>query len=163
MDAKQILNEYEKVKQVVDIFNLPPLTLHRYSVKPARLITDKSKLYEQLKAFAPVSGWLGYQSGNHHFDHEPFEPKKNYGVLMNAEVWNGSDSLHVRYNGRGGWIVTTFLNDESGDEYLVDDISHIASFNKKQQATLNYRRFWQKEALGINPKFACFVGFGGKS
>lgn len=127
-------------------------------------------VYARLDGFNPQAGWLGYQSGNQYFNQQPLVLKNDHGLLLNAELAGAQQtSLHVRYNGRDGWIVTQYdypqSNGSNGDnEYIADRVVHLASHN--ELGTLNYLRFWQaapaedNSRLGINPVVACFTGFG---
>lgn len=122
-------------------------------------------VYAKLDNFNPVSGWIGYQSGNQYFIHQLLELKSDYGALLNAEMVNAHNtSLHVRYDGNGQWIVTQYHYFE-GIDYLADHVQHFASFDKDGKTTLDYLRFWavQEGVLGVNPVFSCFVGFGEKA
>jgi hypothetical protein len=167
MNAQEIIKQYEGLRNAMPDAKLPALESDTYqlSVTPD-IVNSAESAYAALDSFSPVAGWLGYQSGNQHFNNEPLPAaRSDDGQLLNAEVTNGKgSSLHVRYNGNGGWIVTTY-GYATGDKYLADEIRHIASFDKDGNTTLRYLRFWQEKegALGVNPVFACFVGFGGKA
>jgi hypothetical protein len=164
MDIQMILQQYAKLRGTMQEAKLPALEKQTYQldVETERL-TALEQVYTKLDRFNPVSGWMGYQSGNQHFMNQPLELKSDYGVLLNAEMVNAHNtSLHVRYDGNGQWIVTQYSYREGGD-YLADRVQHIASFDKDGKMTLDYLRFWTLEGLGVNPVFACFVGFGGKA
>lgn len=167
MDAQTIMAQYDVLQKVMPEANLPDLEPDAYQLKVTHEVVGSAEgAYAALGHLNPVAGWLGYQSGNQHFDNEPLpEAKPDYGQLLNAEVTDGKgSSLHVRYNGNGGWIVTTY-HYSVGSAYLADKVKHIASFDKDSGTTLQYLRFWQAKdgVLGVNPVFACFVGFGGKA
>ncbi|MBO0613276.1 hypothetical protein [Thiothrix fructosivorans] len=166
MNAQDILKQYEGLRRSMPDAKLPALEADAYQlvVTPHSMDTVE-KVYAALDRFNPVTGWIGYQSGNQHFNNQPLEIKADYGQLLNAEVTNGNGaSLHVRYNGNGGWVVTEYRY-SAGNAYLADKVRHVASFDKDGNTTLQYLRFWQEKdgALGVNPVFACFVGFGGKA
>jgi hypothetical protein len=163
MKTQDILQQYEGLRRTMPEAKLPVLEKQTYQldVKTERLAALE-QVYAKLDRFNPVSGWMGYQSGNQHFINQPLELKSDYGVLLNAEMVNAHNtSLHVRYDGNGQWLVTQYNYREGGD-YLADRVQHIASFDKDGKTTLDYLRFWTLEGLGVNPVFACFVGFGGK-
>lgn len=166
MNAQEIMKQYEGLRRAMPDAKLPALEADAYQLTVMHKTENSAEsAYAVLDSFNPVAGWMGFQSGNQHFNHEPL-PKAgaNYGQLLNAEVTNGKGaSLHVRYNGNGGWVVTEY-GYSAGNDYLADKVRHVASFDKDGNTTLQYLRFWQERdgALGVNPVFACFVGFGEK-
>lgn len=165
MQAQEILADYQTLRSAMPEAKLPALEAMTYHLKvETKTLTTVEAVYEKLDFLNPTSGWIGYQSGNQYFINQPLAFKSNYGVLLNAEMTNGSGvSLHVRYNGNGGWVVTQYHYGK-GEEYVADTVKHLASFDKDGNTTLRYLRFWkvQDGSLGVNPVFACFVGFGGK-
>ncbi len=164
MDMQTILQQYEGLRRAMPEAKLPTLEKQTYQldVKTERLASVDA-IYAKLDGFNPVSGWLSYQSGNQHFMNQPLELKSDYGVLLNAEMVDANNTaLHVRYDSNGQWIVTQYSYREGGD-YLADRVQHFASFDKDGKTTLDYLRFWALGDLGVNPVFACFVGFGGKA
>ncbi len=164
MQAQEILEQYQALSSLMHEANLPALEAMTYHLKvETKTLPTVEAVYAALDRFNPTSGWIGYQSGNQYFVNEPLAFKSDYGVLLNAEMTNGSGvSLHVRYNGNGGWVVTQYHYGK-GEEYVADTVKHLASFDNGN-TTLRYLRFWkvQDGSLGVNPVFACFVGFGGK-
>jgi hypothetical protein len=164
MQAQAILEQYQALSSLMHEANLPALEAMTYHLTvETKTLTTVEAVYAALDSFNPISGWIGYQSGNQYFVNEPWAFKSDYGVLLNAEMTNGSGvSLHVRYNGNGGWVVTQYHYGK-GEEYVADTVKHLASFDNGN-TTLRYLRFWkvQDGSLGVNPVFACFVGFGGK-
>ena len=164
MQAQAILEQYQALSSLMHEANLPALEAMTYHLTvETKTLTTVEAVYAALDSFNPISGWIGYQSGNQYFVNEPLAFKSDYGVLLNAEMTNGSGvSLHVRYNGNGGWVVTQYHYGK-GEEYVADTVKHLASFDNGN-TTLRYLRFWkvQDGSLGVNPVFACFVGFGGK-
>ena len=164
MQAQEILEQYQALSSLMHEANLPALEAMTYHLTvETKTLTTVEAVYAALDSFNPISGWIGYQSGNQYFVNEPLAFKSDYGVLLNAEMTNGSGvSLHVRYNGNGGWVVTQYHYGK-GEEYVADTVKHLASFDNGN-TTLRYLRFWkvQDGSLGVNPVFACFVGFGGK-
>ncbi len=165
MNAQETLKIYQQLSQLATNAELPPLetVIYDLSVTPETL-HQLSEVYAKLDEFKPTSGWLDYQSGKQYFINETLVIADNYDTLLNAEVTNGSNcSLHIRYNGNGGWIITTYHYNKGG-EYLADKIEHITSFSKRNASptTLQYLRFWKEQdsTLGMNPVFACLIGFG---
>lgn len=165
MNTQEILQHYQKIRAMTGV-NLPPLEKQAYNLDvSSKTLCELDEVHANLDRFNSVSSWIGYQSGNQHFINEPLVIKQDYGVLLNAELAGANNtSLHVRYNGDGGWIITTY-EFSAGNEYVADKIKHIASFAKDGSTTLQYLRFWknEKNTIGINPIFACFTGFGGKA
>lgn len=163
MDMQKTLQNYEKLRRTMPEAKLPALEKQTYQLDVNPKLASIEEVYAKLGRFNPVSGWIGYQSGNQHFIRQSLELKSDYGVLLNAEMVNADNTaLHVRYDGNGQWIVTQYTYREGG-KYLADRVQHIASFDKDGKTTLDYLRFWTLGDLGVNPVFACFVGFGGKA
>lgn len=175
MSVSTVLENYQKVaaklNQSDDIgLSLPALDTAPYRVNVvSELVADPQLLATAISDFGGTTGWLGYQSGNEYFEtFSEIVMSDRYGMLLNAEMANESNaSLHIRYNGDGGWIVTTFnyTGEDSGegDWYLADSLGYVSSFNDGLK--LQYKRFWKQgdgcKTTGVNPEFACFTGFGG--
>ncbi len=166
MNAQQVIEKYQQLSRVIDNVKLPPLVATTYDLLiNTETLNQISKVYEKLNEFNPSSGWLDFQSGKQFFTHPPLTVSQDYDMLLNVEVANDKNgSLHIRYNGNGGWIVTTY-HYHKGETYIVDKVEHFASFSKRDSAptTLQYLRFWtvQDTTLGMTPVSACFIGFGG--
>lgn len=164
MSAQQILKQYQDLRRAMPDAKLPVLEAVTYSLMVKfETLTTVEAVYNALDSFNPISGWIDYQSGKQHFLNSPLEIRSDYDMLLNAEVASHGAALHVRYNGNGGWLVTRYDYGE-GNEYIVDKIDHLASFAKGSEiTTLKYLRFWKEQngLLGVNPVFACFIGFGG--
>ena len=169
MKTAEILESYQKVAEETQAHTgtgLPKLQPSAYSLtKPqAKNCASPVLVWAEIESFGQASGWLGYQSGNQYaLELTTLQPKKEYGILLNAELANDKgQSLHIRYNSHGGWVVTTYRY-EAGDEYIADEVTYFSSFDDGKK--LKYLRFWKADdassSLGINPVFACFTGFGG--
>lgn len=169
MSIETVLENYRKIAQVMnnDVTGqgmpMPKLESGLYKVSVAsETKVDAAALNETITSFGVATGWLGYQSGNQHQTSlSEIALAEGYGALLNAELANtDNQALHIRYNGQGGWIVTHY-DYSAGDEYIVDSVSYVSSFDDDKK--LNYLRFWKADerALGVNPVFACFTGFGG--
>lgn len=162
MQVQEILRQYQTLQQIMPEAKLPELktSIYHLDVDP-KIYSTVGAVYDVLDRFNPISGWLDYQSGKQYFINKPLVPSPDYDMLLNAELVNDNNtSLHVRYNGNSGWIVTQYHYGK-GDDYIVDEVKHLASFDKSGNTTLQYLRFWkiQDGILGMNPVFACFVGF----
>lgn len=167
MKVQEILQHYQALRAIASDAKLPELESKAYdlSVKTETL-KEVEAVYAALDNFNPSSGWIDYQSGKQSFLKPPLEINTSYDMLLNAEMANGSNaSLHVRYSGQGGWLVTHYDYNSEGDDYLADTVKHFASFDKDGKTRLQYLRFWkiQEGVLGVSPVFACFTGFGEKS
>jgi len=174
MNLSTVLENYQKVAAQLGQRNeiglsLPSLDASIYCVTvESSVVTSAQSLAGVIGEFGGTTGWLGYQSGNEHFIAcSEIVMSDRYGALLNAEMANESNaSLHIRYNGNGGWIVTTFKHSAEeageGDSYLADSIAYVSSFNDGLK--LQYKRFWAQgdgsKTTGVNPEFACFTGFG---
>lgn len=117
----------------------------------------------RLAEFKPLQGWVGFQSANRLID-ERGVPNMNEqtGVLLAAEVCNAEGaSMHIRYDGAGGWRVTEY-RPSLGGPYLADILTHVAH-KAPLGDYLRYRRFWRIDpAQGAQVHAACFIGFGDK-
>ena len=169
MSISTVLDDYKKIAQAMSAQaeagqHLPSLESQLFSVDASpETKTNSTELSDAIQHFGAARGWLGYQSGNQHLSSlDKVVLKDSYGALLNAELTNDQgQSLHIRYNGQGGWIVTSYEYD-SGDQYIADRVSYVSSFDDKIK--LSYLRFWKVNnngaSLGVNPVFACFTGFG---
>lgn len=95
---------------------------------------------DEVRAFAPMAGWLGFRSMNLEVTGEGAPSMDDQtGELLVAELVNRDDlSLHVRYTGRE-WLVTTYEEKSNGDTYATDERSLLHRNGKGQ---LRYRRYW---------------------
>jgi len=86
------------------------------------------------------------------------------GLLLSGELVNLDDeSLHIRQNGRGGWVATRFTPGK-GEEYLVDEHRLVAFESDPDRRAspggLHYRRYWRLDPYhGIRQAAARFIGF----
>jgi hypothetical protein len=127
-------------------------------------IDDPEIPWQKLRAFAPGSGWLCFQS--HRVDVEQGalpEPKPHWGLLLSAECFDPDTghSLHLRQNGRGGWSLS-YYQPGDGDHYLYDEVTLVSHQNnlKRKPKRLHYRRYWQMDPQrGPLPVAACFIGY----
>lgn len=153
MNATELLALYSKVP------DLPPMQLYSLSITPER-INSVVKVYEQLVDFQSTQGWTGFRSANHFFtDGQILVMDGETGPLLAAEAVNANgDSLHIRYDGAGKWIVTRYAT-VKGNDFLADSVEHIARIDTKL-GKLRYRRFWRiGQKHGAEPFAACFIGF----
>ena len=170
MNIADVLDDYKKIALAMSAaqaeagHQLPALESPLYGVNAQfETKSDHAELSVTIEGFGAAMGWLGYQSGNQHqLSLDKVVLDKSYGTLLNAELTNDQgQSLHIRYNGQGGWVVTRYEY-SVGDQYIADRVSFVSSFDDKVK--LHYLRFWQADdsaGLGVNPVFACFTGFGG--
>ena len=115
------------------------------------------KVEAQVNAFEPIQGWLCFQSKIEHFCKGQTMPYT--GILLYGEVVNAAGkSLHIREDGQGGWILTTFTETE-GDKYLVETKEFLGE-KKLAPDKLCYRVYWQcHEKHGYHQFAARFIGF----
>ena len=129
MNAQHILKQYQALRATASGANLPELESRTYVLTfKSETLTTVDEVYAALNSFNSTSGWIDYQSGKQHFLKPPLAISSNYDMLLNAEVANGNASLHVRYNGQGGWLVTRYDYSE-GNDYLADTVKNLASFD----------------------------------
>ena len=127
-------------------------------------VTDPSGVRKFLRAFAPKQGWLCFQSRIERF--LPGEDLPDHGILLYGEVVSLADqSLHIRQNGGGGWILTRFVEqalDEREATHLVEEITFLGETLERfgPPKDLRYRRYWGHDPdFGYRPLLARFAGF----
>ncbi len=116
----------------------------------------------QVKFFEPTQGWLCFQSEVKYFCKENFCKEKTMpysGILLYGEVVNAAGkSLHIREDGQGAWILTTFTETE-GDKYLVETKQFLGEKNLAPDR-LYYHVYWQHDKKHGYHQFAArFTGF----
>ncbi|MDM8559772.1 hypothetical protein [Candidatus Parabeggiatoa sp. HSG14] len=128
---------------------------------PEPCTTSDSEIVEKnVKAFKPMQGWLCFQSGVEYFCKNCKEKTMPYsGILLYGEVVNAEgESLHIRENGQGGWILTIFTETE-GNKYLVETKEFLGE-KKLAPEKLYYHVYWQyDEKHGYHQFAARFTGF----
>lgn len=185
MQPNKLLDTLRKLEQVKGLKNLhlklEPKPCHLI-LKPQSYQTPE-KVLEMVKNFAPEQGWLCFQSNVEYFCQQDFCEHKSLpdsGLLLYGEVVNAQgQSLHIREDGEGGWILTEFEETE-GDDFLVEERTFLGEkqlFLKKTEEQqflgekqlflektdvpkLLYRVYWQyDEKHGYRQFSACFKGF----
>lgn len=142
--------------------SLAPATLTMESTTVTRL----EELLLAIETFAPLQGWICYQSKVHSFWHgEPWR-LADVGLPLSGEfIDDNGNALHLRQNGSGGWLLTRYLHNGTTTEnsnYLSDDITQLG--NSHAPGPLCYRRFWRIDPeQGVIPFAACFTGFEEKN
>jgi hypothetical protein len=177
MTPADILPTYERFRELRARHGdskLPKMRRESVLIHPVSIQADPmspeagaAKLDRQVADFAPDSGWLCFQSEVLRIhDGQLPGPDEDRGLPLSGELVNGAgESLHLRQNGRGGWIVTRFTP-EQGKEYLVDDCSLIAHESnperRRDPGQLCYRRYWCLDPHhGVRQAAARFIGFIG--
>lgn len=100
------------------------------------IIDDPQRVRSRLRDFAALSGWVQTTS-----DVKPVAQLADAtGHVLCAETAGDGESLHVRQNGEGGWIVAT-LTTEDGDELLTEK-----EFSAGERfGALHYQVSWRRE------------------
>lgn len=160
IQAQDLLDLYNRVMEGHGhLPQMDPGTCDLAIPDPQRL-TSAAEALDHLKAFDKATGWIGFQSANRHFTGQVPAMDETTGILLNAEAagTDGNASLHIRYDGAGGWIATEYRQ-APGGSYLSDNVTHIAHDPKLRK--LRYRRYWCIDAeQGAMVHAARFVGFG---
>ncbi len=125
---------------------------------------DPSPTFEEVKAkvkaFEPKQGWLCFQDKVEYFCRNCEKKEMPYSsILLYGEVINvDGKSLHIREDGRGGWILTYFTETE-GEQYLVETKEFLGE-KKLAPDKLYYRVYWQHDKEHGYHQFAArFIGF----
>lgn len=83
-------------------------------------------------------------------------------TMLSAELRRGqTESLHVRQDGQGGWLLTrmTETSHSPGQQLLASDQQFIST--RKELGPLRYRVYWRyDDGQGYRKYVARFVGFG---
>lgn len=169
MDTQTLLELYNKVADGEN--RLPKMEDQTFTLKTTPIeppLASAEEAYRALEDFSPTQGWVGFQSADRSFTAGELPPMDNEtGQLLAAEAVNAKgESLHIRYDGAGGWIGARYVAEVGGDR-LADMVTHIANdkandkVNDKKLGKLRYRRFWRIDPEhGTEPCAACFIGFG---
>lgn len=171
MTIDELLTAYEHLR--ID-HGLPLMRSEQVEITPIPVQADPldstagaDRLAGIISAFGPSEGWLCYQSAVLVFPPGGLPgPDSARGLLLSGELANADrEGLHIRQDGRGGWIVTRFTPGQGG-HYLVDDCSFVTHEprpgDNKPLRSLCYRRYWTTdEHHCIRQAAACFIGFDG--
>ncbi len=165
MDAHTLLELYHKVAGGEN--RLPKMENQTFTLKATPIeppLASAEEAYSALEDFSPTQGWVGFQSVDRSFTAGDLPPMDiETGKLLAAEAVNAKgESLHIRYDGAGGWIGARYVAVVGGDR-LADIMVHFANgkTNDKKLGKLRYRRFWRIDPEhGTEPYAACFIGFG---
>lgn len=113
----------------------------------------------KVKAFEPVEGWLCFQSEVKSFCQGETMPYA--GILLYGEVVNAKgESLHIREDGLGGWILTKLTEIDEGEQYLAETQKFLGLGNKQAPEKLYYRVYWENDQEhGYRQFVARFTGF----
>lgn len=99
-------------------------------------IDDPDEVRARLDDFHALTGWVQTTS-----DVKPFDELGDaQGHVLCAEFAAASNSLHVRQDGRGGWIVTAMETTDGPD--LVTDKEFFA---RNPYGILHYHVGWRRE------------------
>ena len=148
----QLINAWQQIQEKAQ---LPPMNIGAARLQKQEIIDDLEAVWAAFEQCNPAQGWLQFQSHQMHFMDSLPEPKTEWGLLLNAEAVDGQgQSLVLRQNGKGGWILSAYRHDEHGDG-LWDEVSHRLHGINGQ---LRYRRYWKKEAnRGVVQHLACLI------
>jgi hypothetical protein len=121
--------------------------------RTTRQCQQPDEVKQALKDFQPQQGWLCFQSTIVPFKKGELPDK---GTILYGEVkGKNRQALHIQQNGNGGWLLTTFQEQE-GDTHLVEYTQLLGEFDD----FLHYRVFWQQDGdQGYRPICAAFNGF----
>ena len=143
---------------------------------------DPEKLATIIKQFQPKDGWIVLQSNviyfydNNLIDIEQKDgifncildpkPKEELaGYFINAEMVNDDNkSLHIVEDGDGGWIITSYQQDEVNNtpNTVMDKVSLLGKqrLDATRQPRINYQRYWMHDTdKGYHIKAARFMGY----
>jgi hypothetical protein len=153
--------------EMVQVSIAPPIKIAASPLDPTQ---GSERLSTEIANFAPVEGWLCYQSAVIEVrDGAVPKPGDGRGLILSGELINAAwESLHIRQNGRGGWLLTRFTPDR-GETYLADEHRFVVHAPTQGYTSapryLRYRRFWtlgkdqRNTRQGIRQHAACFIGF----
>ena len=174
MTLEGLLGVYDQFRDLRDRDGdlLPRMRIESLQVRPARVralpsepSAGASELAQLIADFAPDSGWLCFQSEVMQVRGAVLpEPDRARGLLLSGELVDADgESLHIRQDGRGGWIATRFTPGV-GERYLVDE-HRLVVFEpdpdrRDRPGWLRYLRYWRLDPdHGIRQAAARFIGF----
>jgi hypothetical protein len=142
---------------------LPPMEpqTYRLDVSAGPPLPSAEAALARLDELKPLQGWVSFQSANRLIDERGVpDMDDNTGQLLAAEACNADGvSIHIRYDGAGGWLLTQY-HSSAGGPYLADIATQVAH-KVRLGKYLRYRRFWHiDERHGAQVFAACFIGFG---
>jgi len=131
--------------------------------RATRQCQQPDEVKQALKDFQPQQGWLCFQSAVVPFKKDEELPDK--GTILYGEVkGKNRQALHIQQNGNGGWLLTTFQEQDTtfqepdADTHLVEYTQLLSEFD--DLGHLHYRVFWQQDGeQGYRPICAAFNGF----
>jgi hypothetical protein len=162
MNARDLLDAYQRVTDFQRVAGsqrrLPDMSPGSVDIRSERL-QDPDAVLDALRGFAPVQGWITYQSHESAFFDGLPEPEPDWGLPLAGECVDAAGvSLHLRQDGAGGWRLTRYTHRPEG-EGLCDTVEHLASLYPMARSS-RYRRYWQVDAEhGVETRAACFIGF----
>jgi hypothetical protein len=151
MKTTELLAAYQKLK-------LPEMTLTGLNTQ-SQTISSPAQALSWFLSKQPQAGWLQLQQKDIAFTQGDLSAIDNpeHGFLMQAEAMlNCTSSISIRYNGKGGYLATTF-NVTNGDTHLTDTITLLGT--AKAPGKSRYIRIWDME--NKRPTVAMFNGFEG--
>lgn len=161
-----VLAIYNKVKNSYSKIDMPVLDQGALTVKdPINYsLSEYKSLLETIDQFKPDAGWLSYQSKNIRYRNgEDLIQNQSYGYLLQGELVKGDISLHIKSNGRGGWIVNEISYQyEAAELGLIENVSFLAMPENESDSEgyLNYQLYWKKDdCLGYRQEQSRFTGF----
>ncbi len=159
MQPNELLEALSKLKPAKELEKL-----RQKPLKPCNLtlISESAQtpqaVREKLMRFKPEQGWLCFQDQVEYF--RKGESVPDFGIVFYGEVVNTQgQSLHIRENGQGGWVLTTYTENLEGDQYLVENAAFLGE-KHFAPAQLFYRVYWQHdEQQGYRQFAARFMRF----
>lgn len=150
-ELKEILKKIEGLKNLDGKLKACGL------VKKSENYPTPQEIQEKVENFNPEQGWLCFQSKVEYFRKGKTMPYS--GILLYGEVINAQgQSLHIREDGQGGWILTSFEETEDNN-YLVEDTEFLGE-KELAPKKLRYRVYWKyDERHGYRQVAARFNGF----
>lgn len=121
-----------------------------------RSIKGAGRVWQELIDFAPVEGWITFCSENILFLNAEMPVFENREIL-NAELYNGQQSLHIRYLNRDNWVVNSYDPNVAESTYLRIKRSLLS--NHPGIKSLNYFLYYELKDIHCREKFCHFCGF----
>lgn len=162
MSPERLLAAYAEVAKK---HGLPHMELAAVEVN-SRDIPDTESAWSEFARFAPVEGWLQFQSHVVAFKAGILPaPEREWGVLLAAEAVNAASGvIQLRPNETGGLRLSiscpSASDDGSMDQsvMLADTVRHLGT--EKAYGTLRYRRYWKVGSdIGPVPVLGIFQGY----
>lgn len=137
---------------------LPAMSLSNLAFDVVADNVSPNDALDTLQAFAPLDGWLTFQSAHRIILNGDYDSKSCGALLCGESVNKDGETLAIT-SARSGLKLTRY-SPTQGSDYLTDTVTHLGV--SKAPGNLRYRRYWRLDSEAscrVEPFAACFTGF----